>query len=150
MIEQGISAENLAALYADPLILRTGDDEHPAVPVEHELAEYWSVFDGEQFVGAYLVIDYSAYEWEVHTLLQKAATRISREAGRRMLDILFEDPVKQRVTGWVRGDIRTAINLCLKLGLIVEGIKLDAVQVDGEPLPLIMMGVTRSKWESMR
>ena len=149
-LEWGATPEQLAMLYADPLIQRTGDDMHPASPVSHDLARYASVYLNGAFVGAYLVIEFSAYEWEVHTLLQKAATPASRAAGRKLLGLLFEDPDKQRVTGWVRADLKTATNLCGKLGLLVEGVKSDAVRVNGRPVDLVIMGLTRERWESMQ
>lgn len=145
-IERGIDPAILVDLYADPLIQRVGDDLHPAGPVDHELAEYVSVFNDDEFVGAFLVIDFSAYEYEVHVLLQKSATKASREACRLLLDMLFSDENKQRVTGWVGAHIPTSVNYCKRMGLEVEGQKRNAIRIDGVPMDVVMVGITREKW----
>lgn len=148
MIEltEGITDENLAALYADPLISRIGDDDQPAVPVSHPLLKYLSAWVCGQFVGAYIVIEFTAREYEIHSLLMRNATRHSRELGRLVLGWAFRHESIMRVTGYIREGINSAVNHCLKMGFTYEGFRRSALMVDGKPRGVHILGMTREEW----
>lgn len=143
----GISRDNLKLLYADPLIQRIGTDARPAAPLVHPLLRYISVLDGEEFMGAYIMIDFSPHERELHMLLHRKATGISRQASRAALDLAFEDPGVSRVTAWVLATIPTAVNHCRRLGFSIEGIKREAVVIGGCLTDIVLLGITRVEWE---
>lgn len=146
-LQEGVTDEHLALLYADPLVLRTGDDDHPATPIHHELAHYISVFADSVFVGCYLLIDFSEREREAHCFLLKRAIPYSREISNAFLCYVFSNPKVSRLTGWVREDLKEAVNHNAKHGFQIEGVKFDAVMVNGELKNLVMMGITRRNWE---
>lgn len=148
MIEltEGISGENLAALYADPLIARTGDDDNPAAPVSHPLLKYLSAWVDGQFVGAYIAIEFTRREYELHSLLLRKATRHSRDLGRLVLAWAFGHEHTMRVTGYIREGIESAVNHCLKMGFTYEGFRRDALMVNGEPKGIHILGLTRKEW----
>lgn len=142
----GISDEDLATLYADPLIARIGDDGRPAAPVVHPLVTYLSArIDGE-FVGAYIVVKFTQFEYEAHSLLMRSATRHSREIGALLLMWVFSHPGVMRLTGYVREGIQSAVNHCLKMGFAYEGFRRDALLVNGEPKGIHVLGITRKEW----
>lgn len=145
-LKPGITPENLAVLYADPFVSRICDDDQPMYPVFHELATYLSAFVDGEFVGAYLAIRYSACEYEVHSLLMKPAKKASRELGRQLLAWCFSDKNVLRVTGYIREGLQSAINHCLKMGFKREGYRHDAVRLNGIPLGIHVMGITRREW----
>lgn len=145
-LSEGITTENLANLYLDPLMARTGDDNQRVYPVFHPLATYVSAFVAGEFVGAYLVIRYTDTEYEVHSLLMKSAIGASRELGRLILRWVFANPGVMRVTGHVREGLESNRNHCLKMGMRLEGFRRDAVRVNGEPKGIYVMGITRKEW----
>lgn len=142
----GISDEDLATLYADPLIARIGDDGRPAAPVTHPLVTYLSARVDGEFVGAYIVVKFTRFEYEAHSLLMRSATRHSREIGAMLLRWVFSHPSVLRLTGYVRDGIQSAINHCLKMGFTYEGFRRHALLVNGEPKGIHVLGITREEW----
>lgn len=144
---EDIRSEHLNQLYSDPLILRIGDDAHPARPIDDPLLSYVSVFQDDIFLGAYIVIDFSDYECEVHNLLLKVATVHLDVITKAFLNFVFARRNILRITAWIREDLKKSMNNACKHGFIVEGIKRNAVTVDGKPKNLIMAGLIREDWE---
>lgn len=149
-LKEGITEKDKRILYSDPLILRTGDDNHSAQPIDHPLLKYVSVFVGGDFVGAYILIEFSHCEREAHCFLLKSAVRFSHEISRLFLAHVFNDDDVTRLTGWVRDDLVEAINHNKKMGFVIEGRKRDSVRLDGKLRDLVLMGITRKDWEAYK
>lgn len=147
-LTEGISTENLAKLYADSFVSRVGDDGRAFYPVFHPLAIYLSAWSSDRFVGAYLVIRFTDFEYEAHSLLMRSATSCSRELGRLFLDWAFSNQAVLRVTGYVREDLHSAKNHCIKMGFSYEGFRRDALLVNGTPKGIHVLGITRKDWRS--
>lgn len=147
-LSEGITPENLATLYSDPLIARTGDDHCPAYPVFHPLATYLSAWVDGVFAGAYLIIKFSATEFESHSFLMRSATRSSRAFGSMLLAWVFGNDGVMRLTGYVREGLESARNHCLRMGFKQEGFRRDALLVNGEPKGIYVMGITRKDWSN--
>lgn len=145
-LTEGISPENLAFLYLDPLIARTGDDYSKACPVFHPLAVYLSAWVGDLFVGAYLVIRFSDTEYEAHSFLRATATKHSRALGKLLLEWVFANPGVLRLTGYIREGLESARNHCLKMGFSLEGFRRDALLLNGKPCGIYVMGITKNEW----
>lgn len=147
-LEEGITPENLECLYNDPLVQRLRDDLRPMTPIDHPLLTYISVFKGDEFLGAYILIRFSVYECEVHSLLRKSSTKYSKEISEIFLYFVFNNFPVLRITGWIREDLIMAINHCKKYGFRVEGRKRHATLVGGIPKDIVLVGLTRKDWES--
>lgn len=145
-LEEGITPGDLEALYADPLIARTGYDRSPAAPVSHPLARYLSARVDGKFVGAYLVIECSDFEYEVHTYLLRESVRHSRELGALLIEWVFSHSSVLRLTGLIPENIHSALNHAVKMGFKYEGFRRDAIMIDGEPKGIHMVGITRRDW----
>lgn len=145
-LEEGISVQNLMALYADPFIARIGDDGMKVEPISHPLVAYLSAFVGDEFVGAYMIVRFSDFEYEAHSLLQKKATRHSRKLGELLIEWVFGHEQVLRLTGYIRDGIQSAVNHCLKMGFQYEGFRRDALLVNGEPKGIHILGLTRKEW----
>lgn len=145
-LEEGISLEHLTELYADPFVARIADDDSPFGPVSHPLAAYLSAYVNGAFVGAYLVIRFSEREYEAHSLLMRSATRYSRALGELLIEWVFSHPNVMRLTGYIRQDIMTAVNHCLRMGFGYEGFRRNALMVSGEPMGIHVLGLTREEW----
>lgn len=149
-LTEGITEENLHALYADPFMARIGDDGMGVEPIYHPLVKYLSAFVDGEFVGAYLVIEFSHTEYEAHSLLQKKATRYSRRIGRLLIEWTFAHDDINRLTGYVREGLQSAVNHCLKMGFKYEGFRRDALLVNGEPKGIHVLGITRRDWSESK
>lgn len=145
-LEEGISLEHLTELYADPFVARIADDDSPFEPVNHPLAAYLSAYANGVFVGAYLIIRFSDREYEAHSLLMRGATRFSRAIGELLIEWVFSHPSVMRLTGYIRQDIMTAVNHCLRMGFEYEGFRRDALLVNGAPMGIHILGLTRAEW----
>lgn len=145
-LEEGISVKNLMSLYADPFIHRIGDDGMKVEPIDHPLVTYLSAFRGNEFVGAYIVVRFSDFEYEAHSLLTKKAVPVSRALGCLLIEWVFSHDNVMRLTGYVREGIQTAVNHCLKMGFKYEGFRRDALLVNGEPKGIHVLGLTRREW----
>ena len=147
-LEEGISVKNLTALYADPFVSRIQDDGMEFAPVSHPLVTYLSAFAGNEFVGAYIIVRFSDFEYEAHSLLMKNATHHSRKLGELLIEWVFSHNKVMRLTGYIREGIQTAVNQCLKMGFKYEGFRRDALLVNGELKGIHILGLTRREWSS--
>lgn len=145
-LEDGIGEEHMSELYSDRFISRMCDDGMDFAPVIHPLVTYLSAFVDNKFVGAYIVVRFSDYEYEAHSMLMKRATMHSRELGRLLIEWVFSHDQVLRLTGYVREGIDTAVNHCLKMGFKYEGFRRDALMVNGEPKGIHVLGLTRREW----
>lgn len=145
----GISDEHLERLYQSEEIKRTGDDFRSAEPIDHPLVNYYSVFQAKTFLGAFICVQFSRVEVELHSLLLHCSVKFSRKAMKLMLNTIFSDVSVSRVTGWIRSDYKTIINHGLKLGFVVEGVKRCGAVKDGKNMDVVLMGMTRDDWEKL-
>ena len=143
----GISDEHLEKLYQAEEIKNTGDDFRSAEPIDHPLVSYYSVFQAKTFLGAFLCVQFSRVEVELHSLLLHTSVRFSRKAMKLMLNTIFSNKSVNRVTGWIRSDYKTIINHGLKLGFLKEGVKRYGAVKNGKNLDVVLMGMTRDDWE---
>jgi hypothetical protein len=147
-LTQGITDAQLTEIYQDRYIQRVGYDDRPASPVVHPLASYVSAFADNVFSGAFLLIEYSEREIEIHGLLLKKAIKHSRELLSMMIDIIFANRNVLRITANVIQGIETARNFCLKMGFKLEGIKRSVCLVKGKPTDLYVLGLLRQDWRA--
>jgi len=145
-LSEGITPEHLAQTYTDPLMSRVSDDGQQMYPVFHELAQYLSAWVDDVFVGAYLVIRYSRFEYEAHSLLTTKATLHARKLGALLLEWVFGHDEVLRVTGYIRDGLTSAINHCLRMGFVREGFRRNAVLCNGVPTGIHILGITREDW----
>jgi RimJ/RimL family protein N-acetyltransferase len=146
-VEKGISANNMSEIYSDAYIIDaiSFGDKKP-FPVIHELADYVSVFIDGEFVGAILVIHYSGYETEIHSLLLKKSRRYSREICKCILKYCFDECEILRVTGYVMEKLNSAKNNLLKCGFTYEGFRRHCYMKNGAPEGIHILGITRQEW----
>ena len=148
MVTLGISQQHLLEVYQDPYIARVGHDHRPAAPIEHPNAIYLSAWIGNSFAGAFLVIQQSDVELELHALLKKSALKHSRELGFACLAWAFTQPIL-RVTAYIIQGLETTKNYCLKLGFKDEGCRRSACVQNGVIKDVYMLGMTRQEWGAL-
>ena len=139
--------DRLQALYADPYISRIGHDDRAAAPITHPQVVYLSAWVGERFAGAFMAVC-GRRDFELHALLRRDALPWSRQLGRACLAWAFSKPI-DRVTAWVIGSLREAMNYCRKLGFTLEGVRRNACKQNGKPYDVFMLGLLRAEWEGM-
>jgi hypothetical protein len=144
-------SELIAALYRDPWVSRVGHDHRPASPVHHPSAHYLGAYVHGAFVGAFLVIESGWVELDLHALLSRRALPACREFGRLCLAAAFAWSAEiQRVTAYVLQGLESARNYCRKLGFVDEGMRRDAARINGAPVGVYVLGMTRSEWEGSK
>ena len=145
-LTEGITDDHLAQVYADPYIVnRISSDGRRAAPVIHPLVTYLSAFVDGEFVGAFLAVRYTPYEFELHSLLHKSGIAQSRELAQEFLRWAFDKGVL-RVTAPIIEGLETAKNFCIKLGFTYEGFRRDSLIKDGLIVGVHMLGMTRTDW----
>lgn len=138
----------LSELYADPYIARVGHDHRPASPIDHPDASYLGAYVRNRLVGAFLVIESSWVELDLHALLTRKALPYCRELGRMCLDWCFSRQDLQRVTAYILEGLESAKNYCLKLGFVVEGFRRNVCLKNGQPIGIHILGMTREDWRA--
>lgn len=149
-IREGLDMESLAFIYEQPEIQKVGYDDNPAYPVFGENCTYLGCFVHDELVGAYLMVEYSDYEFEVHSLILDRGMYFSRRFCELMFEWVFRHKRILRLTGCVMEDLKTMRNHALKMGFKKEGFRRDALLINGEPKGLHVMGITRKDWENGR
>ena len=145
-VTEGITKEHLKELYSDSYITKVGNDSRSAAPISHPLVTYLSAWTNNVFSGAFLIIKYSKFEYELHALLKRSFALESRELGKKCIDWAFSNPSVLRVTAYVTSELKTVINYCKKLGFKHEGIRRDATVKDGTTLDIHILGIIRKEW----
>jgi len=148
-VTEGVRDDDLKALYRDPYISRVGHDYRPASPIDHPLVTYLSAWVDDVFVGAFMAIQQTAIEIEVHALLKRKAIMRSRELGMAFIDWCFTKPI-ERITAWVIEGLESAKNYCLRLGFTFEGVRRSACIQNGSLKNLYMLGMTRQQWSDIK
>lgn len=147
-VSEGITVEQLVELYSDPFVSRIEHDHRRHYPVFSPTATYVSAWVDGRFVGAFLAIEQSPVELDVHVLLMRGAVRHSRELGKAFLIWCFAKPEVLRLTGYIPDWIPSARNHAEKMGFKLEGTRRSAFVKDGEPRGVWIMGLLRDEWEA--
>ena len=145
-VSETISAQQLNDVYSDPYILKVGHDNRPAAIINHPNVSYLSAWVGNQFAGAFMVIRFSAVEFELHALLKKSAILHSRQLGKACLKWAFDNHSILRVTAYVIDGLDAAKNYCLKLGFKNEGCRRNACIQNNIVKDVHILGMTRIDW----
>lgn len=145
-INEGVSERLLLDLYSDPYITRVGHDHRPAAPISHPLVTYLSASVNGEFVGAFMAIQQTAVEIDLHALLKKSAVLHSRKIGKEVIRWAFESRPILRITAYVIEGLESAKNYCLKLGMTMEGFRRDACVQHGKIKGVYILGMTRAEW----
>lgn len=147
VIEKGITPENLYKIYADPYITNaiSYGDKKP-YPVFHELAHYASLIIDGVFSGAFLIVHYSEFETEIHSLLFKECRKLCHEICHKLIDYCFTESPAIRITATVGGELNSVKNILLKCGFTYEGFRRDAYLKNGKLEGIHILGITRNEW----
>jgi len=111
--------------------------------IKHPLAKYYGAYIGNELYGAFLIIQFSKNEIEIHSYLLKKAIRYSREFGKMIINKCFQNSNITRLTAWIYEDLIKAQNYVKKLGFELEGVKRNATYRKGKLTNVLLYG--RSK-----
>lgn len=145
-VSEGITENHLQEVYSDAYITKVGHDHRPAAPIRHPLVTYLTATVDGNFAGAFMAIQQTSVELELHSLLKKSAVPHSRRLGREFLRWAFESRPILRVTAYIIEGLESAKNYCLKLGMKLEGFRRDACVQSGHVKGLYILGMTRQDW----
>ena len=148
-VTAGITSEQLEAVYSDPYILRVGHDDRPAAPIYHPAVTYLTANINGKFAGAFMSIEFSDIEFELHALLHRHAVYRSRELTRLLTDWAFSHPI-ERVTAYIIEGLESAFNFCRKIGFTYEGTRRNACRQNGQLKDVYILGMTRGEWSATR
>lgn len=149
MVCLGVSEENLKSLYEDSYIQQASHDNKPFEPIIHPLVKYASVFDNDTFLGAFMIVFFSKTEIEIHALLRKSSLYFSKQAGKEIIDFIFNEIKPLRITANIICSLKKAQNYVLKLGFKLEGIREDGCIKDGNIENINMYGLTYKNWSRL-
>lgn len=144
-ITRGITPEHLQAVYSDPYIQKIGHDGRQAGPVVHPCAEYLSAWVDDVFAGAFLVVHYTKWEIEAHSLLFRCSLPHSRAIGQAFVRWAFSDPDVMRITANVIEGLEKSVNFAKRIGFSYEGFRRCALLVNSQPKGIHVLGLLRSE-----
>lgn len=147
-LEKGISKENADYLYSHESILKLRHDNGGVYFIEHPFVNYYSAYIGDTFVGAFLVIEHSDIEAEVHLHLLPISVKYYRNICHLMLHELFQK--YHRVTGKIYGHLKTMQNMVKKLGFKHEGTMREIYAIDGTKIDCEVYGLLKHEWEGIK
>lgn len=145
-LTEGVTADHLSMVYADPFVRRATRDGQEFAPINHPAVTYLSAWHKGAFVGAYLAVRFTQFEMELHALLMRKAAPFCRTFSRLFVSWAFGKGV-QRVTANIIDGLDSVVNHCLKIGFVTEGFKRDALRVGGEIRGVHILGMTRVDYE---
>lgn len=148
-VTEGITQEHLQEVYSDSYIARVGHDHRPAAPVHHHLVTYLTATVDGKFAGAFMAIQQTSVELELHSLLKKSALPHSRSLGQEFLKWAFESRPILRVTAYIIEGLESAKNFCIKLGMKLEGFRRDVCVQNGIVKGVYILGMTRQDWRKL-
>jgi len=149
VVKLGITKENLTSLYQDTYIQQASHDNKSFEPIDHPLVKYASVYDKNNFLGAFLIVLFSKTEIEIHALLKKSSLYFSRQAGLEIIDFVFKEYNPLRITANIIGNLSKAQNYVEKLGFCLEGVRRDACVKDGKNTNINVYGLTQKEWREL-
>lgn len=107
---------------------------------------YYAARVDNRIAGVFVAIQISAWEIEVHAALARWVTPHGRCLGHEFLAELWDQPELMRVTAPVLATLPSAANYCRRLAFKDEGVKRTACKIDGNPVDVIYLGLTRDDW----
>lgn len=147
-IKKGISKENADYLYSHESIIKLKHDDGGIYYIEHPYVSYYSAFIDNIFVGAFLVIEHSSIEAEVHLHLLPESIKYYRNICYLMLHELFT--IYHRVTGKIYGTLKTMQNMVKKLGFKHEGTMREAYSINDRKIDCEIYGLLKSEWGGLK
>jgi len=147
VVKLGITSENLQEIYSDPYISVVAHDDRPFEPITHQLVKYVSAFMDGEFMGAFMVVQFSKTEIEIHSLLKKSAIKYSRLLGNEVIHFVFNMYKPLRITAHIIGGLNKAMNYVEKLGFSLEGIRRDGCVKNSKTTDIYTYGLTKKQWE---
>lgn len=139
--------EQINAILSDPWIAaKLVRDDGAAAFVAHPLLSYHGAYVDGRLVGLFIAVRFTRWEVEVHGALLRPAVPHSRALGRLFLHQVFADPDVQRATAYVVATLPSAANWCRRMGFVDEGRRRDACRVNGAPVDVLILGLTRGEW----
>lgn len=114
--------------------------------IDHPAVEYFGAYVRGKLAGAYFVVKVSAIEVDLHALLLRSAARHSRQLARMIFACIFSNPSINRITAQIREGLESVRNHCIKVGFKYEGFRRGACLLDGRPVGLHILGLTRDDW----
>lgn len=133
------------AILTDPWVASRirHDDREPGY-IDHPAVTYYGAYIGDALVGVFIAIRHSPWEVEAHAALLRFAVVHGRDLGRAFIRQVFTDPDVMRITAPVLSSLPSAANFCRRLGFVNEGVRRDAVKIDGVVADVIYLGLLRS------
>jgi len=119
------------------------DDRTPGY-IAHPALTYRGAYMDGLLCGLFMSIQHSPWEVEVHAALLPHVIRHARDLGALFLASLWRDqPDLQRITAPVLSTLPSAANYCRRLGFEDEGVRRNAVRVNGALVDVVYLGLLR-------
>jgi hypothetical protein len=151
MIVEIYDAEEVNSIYnADGIAARVGHDHRKAEYIAHPAVRYFGAYVEGKLVGAFVRIESTWVEVEVHAALTRAAIAHSRTLGREFIALMFSDPAIHKLSAPVFEGLESAANYCKRLGFKTEGFRRDCFMRGGKLVGAHMLGLTRRDYERNR
>lgn len=114
-----------------------------AYHVDNDYVDYVSAKLGHANLGAFMIVKNTPDDFDIHFLIPRSSKRYIRVLTRLILDYIFDNYKCYRLTGWIKARKWTMVNLGIKFGFIVEGVK------RGKGENIFMIGLIREDWERL-
>lgn len=119
-------------------------DEFAAVASETSALSYLGAFEGETFLGLFVVHAHNFVCWEVHTcLLPNAWGSRSIAAARACIEWVFENTTCRRLITAVPAGNELALRLATRAGMVAYGVNPQSIQRGGVLLDQTMLGISK-------
>lgn len=123
------------------------DDREPGY-IDHPALTYHGAYVDGALSGLFMAIQHSPWEVEVHAALKPHVIRQARDLGALFVASLWRDqPDLQRITAPVLSTLPSAANYCRRLGFEDEGVRRNAVRVNGALVHVVYLGLLRQRNE---
>ena len=146
-IKEGITENDLTYIYNHNSIKKLATDHREAKPIYNEFAVYYSAYNDNKFLGAYLVIKQSELEYEIHILLLPESIKYTRKLSNLILKEIFKKA--HRVTAKIYSNLKTIQNMTARLGFKYEGTMRETYLINGEYIDTIIYGMLKSEFKEI-
>lgn len=137
-----------AILTTPAISCRIRHDAYTPGYIHHPALSYHGAYVDAVLSGLFMAIQHSPWEVEVHAALLPRVIRQARDLGALFLASLWdEQPDLQRITAPVLSTLPSAANYCRHLGFEDEGVRRNAVRVDGVLADVVYLGLLRPQDE---
>ncbi|MFA5040005.1 MAG: GNAT family protein [Bdellovibrionales bacterium] len=145
-IEAGLSKENEEVLFSDESIQKLSRDGVPVSKIDHPCVKYYSAFVSGEFVGAFMIINNTRLDSEIHLLLLPISVKYYRYLCVLIINEAFL--TAHRVTAKIYSHLKTIQNLVKKLGFSYEGTIRESFELNGKVMDIQIYGLLKSEWRS--